>query len=56
MYQYWDAQGKLLDQPQAEQNAQKPSEHMQGLGQFIHAQEQLDHWQAQYPELKKPGA
>ena len=56
MYQYWDTQGKLLDQPQAEQSAQKPSENIQGLGQFIHAQEQLDHWQAQYPELKKPGA
>ena len=56
MYQYWDTQGKLLDQPQAEQSAQKPSENIQGLGQFIHAQEQLDHWQAQYSELKKPGA
>ena len=56
MYQYWDTQGKLLDQPQAEQSAQKPSENIQGLGQFIHAQEQLDHWQAQYPELKKPAS
>ena len=27
------------------------SAHVKGLGQFIHAQEQLDHWQAQYPEL-----
>lgn len=52
MYQYWDHQGKLLEAPSSTDN-KKPSENIQGLGQFIHAQEQLEHWQTQYPETKK---
>lgn len=53
MYQYWDNQNKLLQQPQATDHTKKSTESVQGLGQFIHAQEQLDHWQEQYPELQK---
>lgn len=52
MYQYWDNQNQLL-QPSKTAESALPSENIQGLGQFIHAQEQLDHWQAQYPELQK---
>lgn len=52
MYQYWDHQGKLLESQSSADN-KKPSENIQGLGQFIHAQEQLEHWQTQYPETKK---
>lgn len=59
MYQYWDNQGKLLQQPSAAQNTQiasdkNPSENVKGLGQFIHAQEQLEHWQQQYPSIPSP--
>lgn len=59
MYQYWDNQGKLLRQPPADQNGKaagnkQPSENVKGLGQFIHAQEQLEHWQQQYPAIPSP--
>ena len=56
MYQYWDNQGKLLQQT-ADQSAagdKQPSENVKGLGQFIHAQEQLEHWQQQYPAVPSP--
>ena len=56
MYQYWNQQQQLqLAEAQVtnkDENAVS-SAHVKGLGQFIHAQEQLDHWQAQYPELAK---
>ena len=54
MYQYWDQQQQLqLAEAQAPSKGENvvSSAHVKGLGQFIHAQEQLDHWQAQYPEL-----
>ena len=54
MYQYWDQQQQLqLAEAQAPSQGENvvSSSHVKGLGQFIHAQEQLDHWQAQYPEL-----
>jgi len=59
MYQYWDNQGKLLRQAPADQNSkaagnQQPSENVKGLGLFIHAQEQLEHWQQQYPAIPSP--
>ncbi len=56
MYQYWDQQQKLqLAETQATNKDEDAvsSAHVKGLGQFIHAQEQLDHWQAQYPELSQ---
>ena len=59
MYQYWDNQGKLLRQPPADQNGKtagnkQPSENVKGLGLFIHAQEQLEYWQQQYPAIPSP--
>ncbi|MGE8540960.1 MAG: hypothetical protein ACN6NX_06640 [Acinetobacter sp.] len=53
MYQYWDNQGKLLQQAN-QQKDQNVSENVKGLGQFIHAQEQLEHWQQQYPSIASP--
>ncbi len=26
---------------------------VKGLGEFLHAQEQLEHWQSQYPEMNQ---
>lgn len=56
MYQYWDNQAKIYDEKKqaADGELKNPSDSVKGLGQFIHAQEQLEHWQGQYPELKKP--
>ncbi len=47
LYQYWDGQNQQLQQPNAETG--KTAGNTKGLGQFIHAQEQLEHWQSQYP-------
>lgn len=56
MYQYWDNQAKIYDEKKQATDGElkNPSDSVKGLGQFIHAQEQLEHWQEQYPELKKP--
>ena len=50
---YWSAQHIALYQA-ADGELKNPSDSVKGLGQFIHAQEQLGHWQEQYPELKHP--
>ncbi|RKG29294.1 hypothetical protein [Acinetobacter tianfuensis] len=51
IYQYWDSQKSLLAQAASEPAEQHAADKIKGLGQFLHAQEQLAHWQAQYPEL-----
>jgi len=51
IYQYWDNQNTLLKQAASEPAEQHASDKIKGLGQFLHAQEQLAHWQSQYPEL-----
>ena len=56
MYNYWDNQAKIYAEKKqsADGELKNSSDAVKGLGQFIHAQEQLGHWQEQYPELKKP--
>ncbi len=56
MYQYWDNQANMLKQQPTDKASEgvPQNESIKGLGQFIHAQEQLGHWQEQYPELKHP--
>ena len=56
MAQYWENQAKLLN------NSSKPAQdlpnatpdNIKGLGEFLHAQEQLDHWEAQYAPAEQP--
>ena len=47
MYQYWDNQAKII-----QDKAAAPHDHVKGLGELIHAQEQLEHWQSQYPKAQ----
>lgn len=50
MYQYWEQQEKLLSSMSTEQATQHDAkETVKGLGQYIQAQEQLEHWQSQQP-------
>lgn len=56
MYAYWDNQAKVYDEKKRAKNGElkNPNDTIKGLGQFIHAQEQLEHWQSEYPEFKSP--
>lgn len=47
MYQYWDNQAKII-----QDKAAAPHDNVKGLGELIHAQEQLEHWQSQYPKAQ----
>lgn len=49
MYQYWEQQDQLYAQKIA-QTTQLSQQQipMQGIGDFLHAHEQLEHWQSQY--------
>lgn len=47
MYQYWDNQAKIIQNKNA-----TPEQNVKGLGELIHAQEQLEHWQSQYSKQK----
>lgn len=47
MYQYWDNQAKIIQDKTA-----APHDNVKGLGELIHAQEQLEHWQSQYPKAQ----
>lgn len=47
MYQYWDNQAKI-----SQDNTASAYDNVEGLGEFIHAQEQLEHWQSQYSKQK----
>ncbi|ANF80925.1 hypothetical protein A3K93_01135 [Acinetobacter sp. NCu2D-2] len=49
MYHYWEQQQKLFNQAQSEQNKTQQAKHaMQGLGQYLQAQEQLEYWRTQH--------
>ena len=52
MAEYWQTQANLYDQqPAPETKIEKDTDpRLQDLGEFLHAQEQLEHWQAQYPQ------
>ena len=48
IYHYWDQQQKLLSNNAVEQAKSNEAKHaMQGLGQYLQAQEQLEHWRTQ---------
>ena len=48
--EYWDNQAKLLEQ-QPEQKGN--NNQVQGLGDYLHAQEQLKHWKNQQQTASK---
>ena len=51
MYSYWEKQDQLLHgQQQGQAQAHDSNEHIKGLGYYLQAQEQLEHWQKQYPK------
>ncbi|WP_148334723.1 MULTISPECIES: hypothetical protein [Acinetobacter] len=54
MYQYWEHQDKLLNTPKTQATpVNEASENVKGLGKYLHAQEQLERWRSQYPDLAK---
>ena len=55
MAQYWENQAKLINQnSKASQDIPNSTpDNIKGLGEFLHAQEQLDHWEAQYEPAEK---
>jgi hypothetical protein len=55
MYSYWEQQDQLYASKIAGQSQLSQQQiPMHGIGDFLHAHEQLEHWQAQYPELDHP--
>ncbi|UNW06712.1 hypothetical protein MOV98_15035 [Acinetobacter variabilis] len=52
MYQYWEHQEKLVNSPKSQASTvNEASENVKGLGKYLHAQEQLERWRSQYPEM-----
>lgn len=52
MYQYWQHQDKLVNSPETQtKTVNETSESVKGLGKYLHAQEQLERWRSQYPDL-----
>lgn len=52
MYQYWQHQDKLVNNPKTQtKTVNEASESVKGLGKYLHAQEQLERWRSQYPDL-----
>ena len=51
--EYWQIQAKLYHENKEPKAAEtkKSEDQDKGLGEFLHAQEQLEHWQSQYPEM-----
>lgn len=51
MYHYWEQQEKLVNSPKNQASkVNEASENVKGLGKYLHAQEQLEHWNSQYPQ------
>lgn len=49
MYRYWEQQDQLYaDKISGQTQLTQQQIPMQGIGDFLHAHEQLEHWQAQY--------
>ncbi|MFH7765630.1 hypothetical protein [Acinetobacter sp. BSP-28] len=53
--EYWQNQAKFYDENKEKTSKpiKKSTDQIKGLGEFLHAQEQLEHWQAQYPAMNK---
>ena len=53
MYSYWEQQDQLFAQQASGQLTTSTNQiPMQGIGDFLHAHEQLEHWREQYPALQ----
>ena len=52
---YWDTQLPLLEKNKAKANDDKSlaEDRLKSLGDYLHAQDQLEHWREQYPNLDK---
>lgn len=52
---YWDTQLPLLEKNKDKANDDKAlaEDRLKGLGDYLHAQDQLEQWRAQYPNLDK---
>ncbi len=46
MYRYWENQAKVVDEQKASETGEldNPSDAIKGIGEFIHAEDQLTHW------------
>lgn len=53
--EYWQNQARLYDgrKDNKAEPVKNSADKVKGLGEFLHAQEQLEHWQSQYPETSK---
>ena len=51
---YWDQQLKLLEQHKDKTLNDKSlsEDKLKGLGSYLHAQDQLENWRSQYPEIE----
>lgn len=54
MYRYWENQGKVFDETKASKTGElkNPSDAIKGIGEFIHAEDQLAHWKHATPNAK----
>ena len=52
---YWQAQAKISEERKDKkaEPVKNSADQVKDLGEFLHAQEQLEHWQSQYPDMKK---
>ena len=55
MAEYWQNQAKFYDENKEKtaEPIKNSADQTKGLGEFLHAQEQLEHWQSQYPDMNK---
>ena len=53
MAEYWQNQAKFYDENKEKtaEPIKNSADQTKGLGEFLHAQEQLEHWQSQYPDM-----
>ena len=58
MAEYWQNQAKFYDENKEKtaEPIKNSADQTKGLGEFLHAQEQLEHWQSQYPDMNQAQA
>ncbi len=54
MYRYWENQANVFDEQKASATGElkNPSDAIKGIGEFIHAEDQLTHWKHATPSAK----
>lgn len=54
MYRYWENQAKVFDEQKASATGElkNPTDAIKGIGEFIHAEDQLAHWKHATPKLQ----